>query len=189
MNSLWQMWEAELSEEEVKKIITECELYDPQIAKVGNDSSDSKDSIRRSTVRWVNAYDQDSKFIYDLIWRYANIANRAAFGFEISQLHDVQYTIYEAENEGFYDWHFDTFWGNQSTYDRKLSVTIQLSDSQDYEGGDFKIDPQYEQPNTDKLRQKGTIFVFPSFLRHMVEPVSKGTRRSLVAWVEGPKFR
>ena len=66
MNSLWQMWEAELSEEEVKKIITECELYDPQIAKVGNDSSDSKDSIRRSTVRWVNAYDQDSKFIYNL---------------------------------------------------------------------------------------------------------------------------
>ena len=74
-------------------------------------------------------------------------------------------------------------------HDRKLSVTIQLSDSNDYEGGDFVFDQEYQSPDPKALRKKGTILVFPSPIRHAVKPVTKGTRKSLVAWVEGPKWK
>ena len=188
MNSIWQMWKGELSETEVKAIIKECEYYEPVEAGVGVEKTDKK-KTRRSTIRWINPNDINSKFIYDLIWRYAKQANKQAFGIDINTLSDIQYTIYEDKEEGFYDWHFDTFWGNPSFNDRKLSVTIQLSDSKDYTGGDFKFDPQYEPPNEKDIRMKGTILVFPSPIRHMVEPVKKGVRKSLVAWIEGPKFK
>ena len=185
------MWKAELSEEEVAAIIKECEYYDPQQASIGNSQNkNTKDSdIRRSIIRWIDSSDKNSQFIYDILWKYAQIANREAFGFDINYLQDVQYTIYEATDDGFYDWHFDTFWGSHHMNDRKLSVTIQLSDSRDYKGGDFKIDEQYEPPLKADLRQKGTIFIFPSFLYHMVEPVTEGVRKSLVGWYEGPKFK
>ena len=51
------------------------------------------------------------------------------------------------------------------------------------------IEPQYEQPNPHSLKQQGTVFVFPSTLRHQVTPVTSGVRKSLVAWVEGPKWK
>ena len=112
-----------------------------------------------------------------------------AFGVDLTDVWDIQYTIYDAKDDGHYDWHFDTFWGNESSSDRKLSVTIQLSDSDDYEGGDFLFDPQYEPPDKMSLRKKGTVLVFPSPIKHKVEKVTKGIRKSLVAWVEGPKWR
>ena len=186
MNQLWQLWSGVLDDTVVQSIITECEYYKPQGATLGLNST-VNDQYRRSEVRWIDKYDQNSKFIADLIWKYAEEANNNAFGFDITNVNEIQYTIYNSEEKGKYDWHFDTFWANPKMVDRKLSVIIQLSDSDDYEGGDFEIDQQYNQPQG--IRQKGTVFVFPSFLRHRVKEVTKGTRKSLVAWIEGPKFR
>ena len=187
MNAIWQLWEAGLSKEVCDKIITECEHYKTTDATVG-ENIPNKD-IRSSTIRWIEPITENSKFIHDLLFEHAQQANRLAFGFDISSLHQIQYTIYDGENEDFYNWHVDTFWGNPTLYDRKISLTIQLSDSKDYEGGDFEFDHQYEQPDADKLRQRGTVLAFPSVIGHRVLPVTKGTRKSLVAWVEGPKFR
>lgn len=189
MNSIWQMWKGELSETEISEIINECEYYEVQKAQVANQNSTINPDIRRSQVRWIDSADPNSKFIYDIVWKYARAANKIAFGFDIHSLTDIQYTIYDGEEEGFYDWHYDTFWGNPTFHDRKLSVTIQLSDSKDYEGGDFKFDPQYEAPAAADIRMKGTVLVFASPIKHKVEPVTKGIRRSLVAWVEGPKWK
>jgi PKHD-type hydroxylase len=38
-------------------------------------------------------------------------------------------------------------------------------------------------------QKRGRIILFPSFLLHKIHPVTKGYRKSIVAWVEGPKFR
>ena len=74
-----------------------------------------------------------------------------------------------------------------SRRDRKLSVTVQLSDPSEYEGGGFEF---LECPNPDESsRKKGTVLVFPSYLKHRVLPVTKGTRKSLVAWFEGPRWK
>ena len=112
-------------------------------------------NIRSSTVRWINKRDPNSKFIYDLLWYYAEEANRFAFGVDIDYLTDIQYTIYDAKDEGHYNWHYDTFWDNdKTTKDRKLSITVQLSNGDtDYEGGEFELDKQYEQPNQQEQMQ------------------------------------
>lgn len=190
MNKSWQMWEGVLSDEQVKDIITECEYYPLDTAKVGNsDDGTENNAVRRSDVRWINQKDTNSRFIANLIWNYVIDANRVAFGSDIRQIGDIQYTTYHGLEGGFYNWHIDSwFEQTDNMFDRKLSVTIQLSDSDDYEGGDFELDCLHK-PEADRLRKKGTIFVFPSLLRHQVTPVTKGTRKSLVAWIEGPKWK
>ncbi len=70
--------------------------------------------------------------------------------------------------------------------DRKLSVIIQLSDSDEYIGGNFEFDEI--KTNVDFQPQR-TVIIFPSYLRHRVSPVTFGTRRSLVTWYYGPKWR
>ena len=102
---------------------------------------------------------------------------------------DVQYTKYYGHNKGHYNPHVDTFWANDySAYDRKISITVQLSDSDDYEGGDFSFVDD-SSPDRNHLREKGSVLVFLSPIRHVVKPVTAGERRSLVAWLEGPKWR
>lgn len=189
MKAIWQMWESAIDDLTIKKIITECEYYQPMDAVVGEGSDSKKDQIRQSEVRWITPSDVNSQFITNLLWQYVRQANRSVYGVDVSDIFDIQYTIYHGKDKGHYDWHYDTFWSNDSCYDRKLSVTIQLSDDKDYEGGDFLIDPQYQGPDPKKLRKKGTVLVFPSTIRHKVMPVKKGKRKSLVAWVEGPKWK
>lgn len=187
MNQLWRLWSGVLDDSTVSEIITECEYYSPQDATIGLGGDTSNDNYRVSEVRWIDKNDVNSKFIADLIWNYSSEANRNAFGFDIAMVNEIQYTIYHGSNQGKYDWHFDTFWANPTAFDRKISIIIQLSDDSDYEGGNFELDSQYQQPKN--LRTKGTILAFPSFISHRVTPVTKGTRKSLVAWIEGPKFK
>ena len=52
-------------------------------------------------------------------------------------------------------------------------MTIQLSDSDEYEGGDFEFDN--DPPDKNILREKGRVLIFPSFLPH--KPVTKGKKK------------
>ena len=77
---------------------------------------------------------------------------------------------------------------------RKLSVTVNLTDPKNYKGGNLKFD--FGPHSRDKryytckeIRPRGSIIVFPSFVNHMVTPVTKGTRYSLVMWNCGRMFR
>jgi PKHD-type hydroxylase len=189
MNQIWQYWQASLNDELVNNIISLGEQYPESNPGLGFDGSTNNDSHRSSEIHWINPNDYPSKFLVDILWYYAREANRNAFGFAIDYLPDIQYTKYHASDNGKYDWHHDTFWANPTTYDRKLSIVIQLSDPSDYTGGDFEIDSQYPQLPADIIKEKGTVIVFPSFINHRVTPVTSGTRKSLVSWIQGPKFR
>ena len=91
------------------------------------------------------------------------------------------------------DSHFKPYQNNEyHGLTRKLSMTLTLNDGDEYEGGDLQFNRN--SPNDKELlqnehaRKKGTITVFPSFVYHIVTPVKKGTRYSLVAWVLGKPF-
>lgn len=187
MNQMWQAWYQGLNDGQVQNIINACKKYPIQDATIGDSTVVQDNDYRRSEIRWINSFLE--KELVDLIWYYVREANRAAFGFDIDYMTEIQYTEYHAKNLGKYDWHVDTFWANPRCYDRKLSVTIQLTDGYEYQGGDFQFDPSIPALDPLAARKKGTILVFPSFLSHRVTPVTQGTRSSLVAWVEGPKFR
>lgn len=179
------MWSGVLDDTTVENLITECEKYSVYDATIGTDGTTQNDNYRNSEVRWIGGNSTPSS----LLWNYAKEANRNAFGFDIDYLKEIQFTTYNASDNGKYDWHHDTFWGNPSRYDRKISVVIQLSDPEDYEGGEFEFDTQYEQPNKVELMKKGTVIAFPSFIPHRVTELTSGVRKSLVGWIEGPKFR
>ena len=187
MKALWMMWEENERNmvDEYNHIAEQYPLIEAEIGDGKEGKNYTNNSIRRSQIRWVK-----DQLIKDKLYKYAEHANRILWNFDINYLEDVQHTRYHHEDHGHYDWHIDTFWDNKNNmYDRKISVIIQLSDGDDYEGGDFLIDPQYDQPAPESMRKKGTVFAFPSFIRHKVEPVTSGIRKSFVTWVEGPAFR
>ena len=70
-----------------------------------------------------------------------------------------------------------------------LPILIQLSDPNDYVGGDFELLGCCENPDAEGIRQQGSVIFFPSMFMHKANPVIRGTRYSIAAWIEGPKWR
>ena len=93
-----------------------------------------------------------------------------------------------------YDWHMDTILGNQlnNAWDsetRKLTLILLLSDPDvDFSGGELEINAGRESFPDRPVFPRGRILAFPSFMIHRVKPVTAGVRKSLVVWIEGPKF-
>jgi PKHD-type hydroxylase len=69
----------------------------------------------------------------------------------------------------------------------KISLSIQLSDPSEYEGGDLEF--TWGRSSKFAPKEKGAMVLFPSYSLHKVHPVTKGKRRALVLWAHGPAFR
>ena len=106
-----------------------------------------------------------------------------SYGFELTGFYEGAQVARYAPG-GHYDWHVDV--GEQLQSARKLSLSIQLSDGSEYEGGDFRFLGPTDAPAP---RARGSLIAFPSFVTHRVEPVTQGERLSLVSWISGPPFR
>lgn len=180
MRASWQLWDGHISDERCEEIIEACKKYEPIQGGTFNQEQPN-DEIRSSTIRWV----QEEEDIRRMMLMYGKSANKNEFNVAICDLWEVQFTEYHGDVHGFYTWHHDVDFHRNSGYDRKLSVVIQLSDPNDYEGGDFR----FEECETPQFKTRGSVLVFPSYWRHMVSPVTEGTRHSLVAWIEGPRWR
>jgi len=172
-----------------------------------------------------NVYIRDSEvcffnesWCYDLIMPYVYAANKQAnWNYDIDMGEDIQFTKYN--KNGFYGWHTDGDGDYYSTYVyskdkpdkkidglwtpypnwegrcRKLSVTVNLNGSDDYEGGNLRFDlgPHKSKEsrfvNCEEIKPQGSVVVFPSYIHHQVTPVKSGTRYSLVLWLLGKPFR
>lgn len=155
-----------------------------KVATVGHGGRSIVDtSIRKSTVRWLNPGQSEFIDLNAKISQALLTANARNFGFDISGNLGYQFTEY-ALDEG-YDWHTDNNYFTSEPFDRKLSLVIPLSHPDEYNGGQLLFDLK-SQPDTPGM---GDMIVFPSFLRHKVEPVTSGQRFSLVTWFVGPQFR
>ncbi|NLA34391.1 MAG: 2OG-Fe(II) oxygenase [Actinobacteria bacterium] len=159
----------------------------------GDDGAEiADDDIRRSRTSWL-APDDDTWWIYDKLAKLAERANRR-YGFELTGFgEDLQFTAYD-EPGSFYSWHQDGLDGGVSN--RKLSIVVQLSDPEEYTGGELQFFETIEDYDDEQLieyrhaaSQRGTAIVFPSFEYHRVLPMRTGQRYSLVSWVTGPAFR
>jgi PKHD-type hydroxylase len=173
-------FENSLNNEEIDNIINISQKYDTKDGTVNNMVNTS---YRNSKIKWLPLNDE-TEFIYKKIFNLVQIANKNMWNFNIALFkEDLQLSEYSDEYEGHYDWHMD-FGENAST--RKLSITIQLNDPEEYEGGELNF--QIHRNIIKAPNKKGTVIVFPSFLLHKVSKVTKGTRRSLVCWIHGPPF-
>ena len=70
---------------------------------------------------------------------------------------------------------------------RKLSVSIQLTESSLYEGCNLLLYNE-ETPHICK-REIGSATVFPSYTLHEVTELQQGERFALVTWVTGESFK
>jgi hypothetical protein len=110
-------------------------------------------------------------------------ANYQAWKFDVTHSNQTDYLKYD--KEGHYLSHVDTFMKPGDAECRKLTVLMFLND--DFEGGRFFIQNGHEKIYPHQ--SAGTCLVFPSFILHGVEPVTKGIRRSVVTWLVGPWFK
>lgn len=190
MNAMWQLWNQRFPKETCQRIVEEGLKIPPRDAVIGFSGSVVDTNVRRSKVRWIDRSHPQLGWLFHEATNLFHIANHNAFGAELWHLNEMQFTEYSETDKGHYNWHNDVNWDDGRQVHRKLSMVIQLTDPADYEGGDFEMQPLHLGPPTaEQMRQQGAVIVFPSFVVHRVNPVTKGTRHSLVAWIEGPKWR
>jgi PKHD-type hydroxylase len=88
----------------------------------------------------------------------------------------------------FQSWHRDGVTGAFSH--RKLTLVAMMSDPSDYDGGELQfLDATTALVPPAEQRARGTIVAFPGWEVHQVAPVTRGTRYTLVTFVEGPPLR
>ncbi len=147
------------------------------------DGSNLLPQIRRSKTGWIAQ--PQCPMIYDRLAFIARRLNGQFFDFNINGfVEDMQYTVYGPEGE-HYDWHVDSGPGNIAP--RKLSMVLQLSDPSEYDGGDLEL--MYGNAPFVTKKERGLVYAFPGYMLHRVTPVTRGTRRTIVVWVAGPRFR
>lgn len=134
-----------------------------------------------STIRSVRGTELSDESIRQFVFSLFKKMNPLQL--EISGLEPIQ--IFKYEIGDHYEWHTD--WSPHNNKKRKLSMTIQLSESSEYSGGDLQI---LDGPETRIVsREIGHATVFPSWAVHRVNPILSGTRWALVAWATGKPFK
>lgn len=169
------------NDSEIEKILEISKKYNTIDGKI--DSTVNYD-YRKSKIKWI-PYNEETKFLYDKIIRLMKDSNNKMWNFNITNiLNEIQLSEYDSgETPGHYDWHMDF---GESASTRKLSVSVQLSDEKDYDGGDLEF--MVHRSILKAPKTKGTVIFFPSYLTHRVTNVTKGVRRSLVCWFNGPPY-
>lgn len=186
MKNVWEVWSRTFSSQDCDRITERANAYSEVNPTIGfADTSRSDLAYRSCAIRWLDA--KSESWLVDQIMHLVGASNRTNFGVDIETLYELQFTEYQASNEGHYDWHHDVWLESPRPFSRKLSVVVQLSDPQDYQGGIFEFFG-LQNPGVE-FSARGSVLIFPSFLQHRVLPVTKGVRRSLVTWIEGPNWR
>ena len=193
--------------EKVVDLIEEnlAETFDPQM----QDSKLHGDALNKEKRNSQNAWVPTQHWVGGLIWHYIQRANRENFLYDLTCIdgESMQYTRYGKGQ--FYGWHNDA--GLQTQYKpvtvgnhgegraqdymneklelvRKLSFAMQLSNPDDYEGGNVQL--MDEAGNAYVVpRKRGCITLFDSRTQHRVLKVTKGVRKSLVGWTVGPRWK
>lgn len=166
-----------------------------------------EENVRDAKNTWI----PDTHWSAGFIWHYVLKANRENFLYDIENIQgsSMQYTVY---GEGqFYNWHEDL--GLSAFYKpdvlpgqcdprlnatdfiirnteriRKLSFSLQLSDGDEYEGGQFQLLGESGKIYTAP-KKRGTLILFDARAKHRVRKVKTGTRKSIVGWIVGPRWK
>jgi len=172
------------SKKELSKIYKDIDTLPFQEATTFSNKSDT--SVRSSSVKWIPQNDEWS-WLYEKLINFAVIANEELWKFDLVSAPElIQYTEYYDVEGGHYDWHQDI--GPNEGSLRKVSITVQLSEPDEYQGGDLEVWTGGNSISSAE-RGAGVVVVFPSYLMHRVTKVTKGTRRSFVLWVGGDHYK
>tara|TARA_R100001460_G_scaffold71998_1_gene112693 strand:+ start:701 stop:1246 length:546 start_codon:yes stop_codon:yes gene_type:complete len=138
-------------------------------------------------IRNVKGYSLDFATPTNLFyWNFIKNEIQRLYSFYISKFPKLQtdrisqIDLLKYNSGGKYEVHTDHY----SHTTRHLSIIINLNDN--YEGGDLIFTDQKEKEIKRLKLNKGSIVFFPSnfMYPHSIQPITKGTRYSIVAWLQ-----
>jgi len=179
------IWKDLFTAKELDAIVAHGDALMPMRAEIVGRQIIVSHGTRITRVAWMERKPE-------IAWLYARLEeivlaiNREFYSFDLYGLVEAfQYTVYDDKEGGHYDWHVDL--GGHDVQPRKISMSLQLTDSSEYQGCDLVL--QAGSGHQTAERARGTLIAFPSYVLHRVTPIESGVRKSLVIWVSGPDFR
>ena len=165
-----------LTKEECDSIVTQFSKVNLETAAIGAGfKGEELKRVRDSQIILTNIDWVKSKLEFFL-------KNELQFkGYELDEIEEFQFTKYT--NGGHYNWHTDI--GLNFT-NRFCSIVIQLNN--DYEGGEL-LYKNHTSTEIEFTKGKGNLFIFNSSIEHKVNPITFGTRYSLVSWIKLKEIR
>jgi len=202
LENYYYYFKSALSTKFCEDILNFSKQFEPKVGQTfGNPNIENNTTKnRKSNVIFI-----DEKWIYKEIHPFIHEANiRSGWNFQWDFSESCQFTKYGVGQ--YYGWHCDSYkepYHNNPNTNlngkiRKLSVTVSLSEPEDYDGGDLEFDfrdtvikkrVSSRLHTCDEIKPRGSIVIFPSFVWHRVTPVTRGTRYSFVVWNLGYPFK
>ena len=138
-NVAYGYWDGAFTEEQLVNTQKYCSKLKLEDAEVGGQEANQDGSKRNNKIAWLE-YNDDTAELYQIFCDVASRINNQLFNFDLTGMHEqIQYSEYNI-GEHYGALHQDCGMRNH-TYDmpRKLTLTMQLSRPEDYEGGDLKV--------------------------------------------------
>jgi PKHD-type hydroxylase len=179
------IWRGLFTPKELDALERQCDALVLEEAKL---NSYGVHAIRATKVAWVHRTPQTE----DLYHRMEAIVlrlNAECFRADLSGLSPMQFAVYRDADSGYFDWHNDygRDRGEPGQEPRKLTLSLQLSDGASYDG--CELEARAAHPVDVAPRERGTLVAIRSNVLHRVTPITRGIRKSLVAWATGPEYR
>ena len=174
-----------LSDRELSIVLKEAEKYRKNVFTSGlsrvdkeNKKIDYEDeNIRKSDVYFPQS--QEARRTFNILQSLI-IQEYAGKKLDVAQISEVQFVHYPLG--GKFNWHHDIIKiGREDGKTRGLTFSMNLSDSSEYDGGNLTLKVSKEK--TMSLgRERGSWIIFPSFVLHNVDEITRGSRDAIVVW-------
>lgn len=174
-----------LSDRELSIVLKEAEKYKKRryTAAISNMDKNKEirsyvdEAFRKSDIYFPDP--QEARGTFNIIQSLI-IQEYAGKKLDVAQISEVQFVHYPIG--GKFNWHSDIIGLKPGqTKTRGLTFSMNLSESDEYDGGNLTL-----KLSEDKLinlsRDRGSWIVFPSFVRHAVDEVTRGSREAIVVW-------
>ncbi len=176
----WMTCAERLDDAECDRVIEACRAF--ELVPPRTVGEDKLPGHRRSDTRMVMLNEETAE-LFDLLCNVAEQSTEDAYALELSGITRAPQYVEYRPGWGEFGWHNDYSHGIPNA-PRKLTVILQLSSPDEYEGGRLQVMGNEIEDMPDA---RGSIIVFPSILMHRVTPVTTGLRRALVSWIAGPR--
>jgi PKHD-type hydroxylase len=179
------VWRGLFTPKELDALERQCDALVLEEAKL---NSYGVHPIRATKVAWVHRT-AETEDLYHRMEAIVLRLNAEHFRADLSGLSPMQFAVYRESDSGYFDWHNDygRDRGEPGQEPRKLTLSLQLSDGASYDG--CELEARAAHPVDVAPRERGTLVAIRSNVLHRVTPITRGVRKSLVAWATGPEYR
>lgn len=174
-----------LSDKELSTVLKESEKYKKNAFAASLGAVNKKKELvkyKDENFRKSNIYfpaPQEAHRTFNIIQSLI-IQEFAGKKLDVAHISEVQFVHYPLG--GKFDWHQDILGMRPGeTKTRGLTFSMNLSDPNEYDGGNLTLKLP-EEKIVNLGRERGSWIVFPSFIRHRVDEVTRGSREAIVVW-------